>query len=438
MSSHITPTELFIAICLRHGPAQNRVICRENCRDKLSQGRAGAPRLAKSYNKKTRGGMRKLVGKSARSPLLRMDTQAPRTLLPSVAGSSAVEDPPPRLLVGHRSPQAARAQPAVDEAPSPSHSPPFAWLTEELLWLVIRHLPSDDVFCVALTCCSCRNAARQAYPAGTTTTATALTLSVQRMHWGVSVKCPLLTRTRSSLCEVAARHGSVEILRWAHQAGYTFDSTTCAAASHGGHEDACAWLRCHGCTWDASSTTAAAAAGRVAMLRWLRDEGCPFTAAACTAAAGGGHCDALELLHQEGCPCNASACAAAAAGGHLAALRLLRAYGCQWSAATCQQAAEGGHLAVLEWASEAGCPLDALTCYAAACGGQLEVLQWLRARGCPWSALTCQGAAQGGHLLVLQWARRNGCPWDSGTFWLAVGSGNPAVLDWLRNSDCPR
>ena len=42
--------ESFVAICLRHDPAQNRVICRKRCRDKLAQGNA-----ARAARGRTRG-----------------------------------------------------------------------------------------------------------------------------------------------------------------------------------------------------------------------------------------------------------------------------------------------------------------------------------------------------------------------------------------------
>ena len=38
MSLRLPDFESFVAIYLRHGPAENRVICRKKCRDKPAQG----------------------------------------------------------------------------------------------------------------------------------------------------------------------------------------------------------------------------------------------------------------------------------------------------------------------------------------------------------------------------------------------------------------
>ena len=243
---------------------------------------------------------------------------------------------------------------------------------------------------------------------------------------------------RSSLCNSAAKLGSLKLLQWARANGCLWDTTTCTAAARGGHLEVLQWARANGCPWDSWTCAEAARGGHLEVLQWARANGCNWhQQTTCVLAASGGHLGVLQWAHANGCGDWAAVtphtCTEAARGGHLEVLQWARANGCLWDSWTCAEAARGGYLEVLQWARANGCPWDSWTCAYAARGGHLGVLQWARANGCPWDGGTCTAAAGGGHLAVLQWARANGCPWNySYTCAAAEHGGNLEVLQWVR------
>ncbi|KAJ8612938.1 hypothetical protein CTAYLR_006194 [Chrysophaeum taylorii] len=213
---------------------------------------------------------------------------------------------------------------------------------------------------------------------------------------------------RRRVCQVAARVGNLEVLRWARGEGCPWTEHAASSAALGGHLKVLTWARHHGCPWDAFTCSQAAVGGHLDVLKWARAGGCPWTEHACSCAALGGHLDILKWARHHGCPWDAFTCSQAAVGGNLEVLKYARAHGCDWTSRTCAWAARSGHLAILKWARANGCPWDDYTCVQAACFGHLEVLKWARGHGCPWSEETCALAARGGHLEVLKWARGHG------------------------------
>ncbi|KAJ8601271.1 hypothetical protein CTAYLR_010697 [Chrysophaeum taylorii] len=173
----------------------------------------------------------------------------------------------------------------------------------------------------------------------------------------------------------------------------------------------------------------AAREGTLEVLKWARANECPWDEDVCEEAARGGHLDVLKWARVNGCPWNAAVCTAAARGGHIEVLKWARANECPWNEWTFADAAFYGHLNVLTWARAHGCPWNQETCSQAARAGHLDVLKWARANGCPWDSGTCSWAAFGGHLDVLKWARAHGCPWfDS----ICADSDHADVREWVR------
>ena len=153
----------------------------------------------------------------------------------------------------------------------------------------------------------------------------------------------------------------------------------------------------------------AARGGHLEVLKWARANECPWDDYMCAEAASGGHLEVLQWLRAEKCPWDKRTCKFAAECGHLEVLQWARANGCLWNAQTCACAARGGKLVVLQWARANGAPWDEQTCAFAAGGGQLEALQWARANGCPWDMMTYGYALQYGHREVASWAHANDC-----------------------------
>ena len=138
---------------------------------------------------------------------------------------------------------------------------------------------------------------------------------------------------------VAAKHGHLDCLRYAVQAGVLCDG------------------------WSYDTTWVAASHGQLECLRFAVEAGCPW------------HPDTTE---------------AAASHGHLDCLRYAVEAGCSWSAGTTSAAARYGHLDCLRFAAEAGvlshsCSWHLHTTYAAARNGHLECLRYAVQTGRPWS-----------------------------------------------------
>ena len=143
--------------------------------------------------------------------------------------------------------------------------------------------------------------------------------------------------------------------------------------------------------------------GDLEVLKWARENGYNWDSWTCCSAAQNGHLEVLKWARENGCDWNSSTCAWAAENGHLEILKWARENGCNWNSSTCSNAAENGHLEVLKWARENGCKWDSNTCSWAAQNGHLEVLKWARENGCKWNSSTSSFAALNGHLEVLKW-----------------------------------
>ena len=199
--------------------------------------------------------------------------------------------------------------------------------------------------------------------------------------------------------------------------------SVCNLAARGGHLEVLKWAVANKCSYDELTHASAASGGNLEVLQYLDGVGCKANTDSCAAAALNGHFHVLQWLRETGYPWNERTCASAARGGHLEVLKWAHANECPWDDYMCAEAASGGHLEVLQWLRAEKCPWDKRTCKFAAECGHLEVLQWARANGCLWNAQTCACAARGGKLVVLQWARANGAPWDEQTCAFAAGGG---------------
>jgi hypothetical protein len=236
------------------------------------------------------------------------------------------------------------------------------------------------------------------------------------------------------VCAQAARHSHLDVLRWAHSRGCPLNAEhACQMAAYINHFEMLQWVVC------AVPEVArypfvcneAAKHGNLKMLKWARAHNFGWSEMACSNAARCGHFEMLKFLRrpQDRCPWDSMTCAAAALRGDLEMLRWLRASDdltadedddatvCPWSAATCAFAAERGHLEVLRWLRAPGpgrraCPWDETACLCAASQGHLAVMQWLRTPepgglgACPWDVYECENAARkNGHLEVELWVR---------------------------------
>jgi hypothetical protein len=88
-----------------------------------------------------------------------------------------------------------------------------------------------------------------------------------------------------SLCNVAAKFGKLEVLKWARENGCEWSWRTCSEAAENGHLDVLKWTQENGCGWDFETCSAAARSGHLEVLQWAHENGCNWSERTCEEAA---------------------------------------------------------------------------------------------------------------------------------------------------------
>ena len=80
----------------------------------------------------------------------------------------------------------------------------------------------------------------------------------------------------NTVCDISAKYGSLDVLKWARAQGCPWGSWTCTLAAKYGHFETLKWARTHGCEWSENTCSWAACCGHLEILQWLRKHGCPW------------------------------------------------------------------------------------------------------------------------------------------------------------------
>jgi hypothetical protein len=242
-----------------------------------------------------------------------------------------------------------------------------------------------------------------------------------------------------------AKKGDLDLLKYAHGKNTEINSLVAWGAAEFGHLHILKWMiydinvdfkeneEYWTCSW-------AAHGGKLDVLKWLRDNNFRWNEMTTSQAAVGNHFEVLKYVIDNGCPFDELTFANAAkhkGKSSIETLSWLRRIGCPWDEYTCSTAASSGNLEALQWLRENGCPWSERTCDLAALYGQLEVLKWAREHGCPWSTHTLSYAASKGSIETLEYLMNNRCPIDSEACAMAAERGHLDVLKWLRSKGCP-
>lgn len=279
-------------------------------------------------------------------------------------------------------------------------------------------------------------------------------------------------------CNVAARGGQLEILKWLREPCHVVRETrecvspgpclwsheTMHFASIKGQLEVMKWLHLNGCPVDAWACAASAKCGHFEALKWLRGIDAPWDEKTCSSAAEGGHLEILKWLRDQNppCPWDDWTCTSAARNGHLSTLKWAVYNDCPWSTQTCSGAADGGHVSCLKWLREGDakeddenpqpwepCPWKPHVCFVLVTRGDLETLKWAtKGRGAwdssrgqrdllPFSLRATKVAVQNNHLEVLKWLHNNGAPCGPETCSAAAKKGYLEILKWLRSVGVP-
>lgn len=221
---------------------------------------------------------------------------------------------------------------------------------------------------------------------------------------------------KPTVCSVAAGRGHMNLLRYAHENGCPWDSSTTTAAAYSGHSECFLYAYEHGCAVDLSKCFMELVLEDMidAARRVHKDHGAAFFPAnACAVAARAEAWKCAIFAFEQGCSFKADCFSIAASLGGLEMMQYAHEHGCIWDDQTTLAAAEHGHVRCLQFAHENGCPMHVQTCVAAARGGSVACLQYAHEHRCPWSNYITSIAALFGKRDCLKYAVEHGCPADA-------------------------
>ena len=112
----------------------------------------------------------------------------------------------------------------------------------------------------------------------------------------------LLGEEANSVCENAARLGSVRLLKWTRENNLAWSEDTCTYAAMNGQLPALQYLHENGCPWDSMTCTHAARNGHLPALKYLHENGCPWDGCTFDSAAHHKHWDCLQYAVDNKCP----------------------------------------------------------------------------------------------------------------------------------------
>jgi len=192
--------------------------------------------------------------------------------------------------------------------------------------------------------------------------------------------------------KVAARNGNIPILEWLMENGCELDKNLFCGAAGGGHLNVFRFLEEKNCPLDLNRCMPfAASGGSLEIIQWLVQHGFSFDDVdewVIRCAAREGHLHVIKFFIENGFSINnigGGVSHEAAYGGHLYVLKWLHENNRSFDEITFARAAIRGNIDNLQWLLDNNCSWDK-KCYRYAgilSNNQLEVLEWLKEKGCP-------------------------------------------------------
>jgi hypothetical protein len=130
-------------------------------------------------------------------------------------------------------------------------------------------------------------------------------LHVNKKYYELVSKYRKINSLRRNLfCEEIASDGYLEVLKWARENGYDWNSWTCVSAAENGDLEMLVWARENGCDWDSSTCYYAAKNGHLEVLKWAIKNGCEWNINICYLAVINGHLEVLKWARENECEWN--------------------------------------------------------------------------------------------------------------------------------------
>jgi hypothetical protein len=148
------------------------------------------------------------------------------------------------------------------------------------------------------------------------------------IKWIVEHGCP---RNLYAI-QYALQAGHMDIAEYLYSRGWKINCNACYEVAKDGHLASVLWMRSRGASWG-SFTRRAVADDDLKLLKWGHENGAPWSTSSLILAAYRGHTDIVEYLVENGAPLSNQAVNDAANRGHLAIFQYLIANGCPYTRA---------------------------------------------------------------------------------------------------------
>jgi len=224
-------------------------------------------------------------------------------------------------------------------------------------------------------------------------------------------------KDNDKICKAAAKDNAINVIIWAREQGYPWDTRTYIAAAVAGNREIVQWLKANGCPTEPAMYGMVASAGKMEMLEWLAD------------------------LHKDDENLQMGSCVyyGAMLGGHFDIVKRIREMGMPWSEDAGDKAVINGSLEVLEWMYADGCVFTPEAIKNTVYKGRIDVCRWLVSIGIAVPDELCTTAASGNQLEMLKYLHTHGHNPMTGTEYMyAVIHKNEAMFNWLLEVGCPR
>lgn len=285
----------------------------------------------------------------------------------------------------------------------------------------------------------------------------------------LSTLCKLRTDNFHDPVLVAAKNGSVELVKYLIENGHDFDLRMPEAASGEGHLACLRYLHSVGCPWDESTCTAAAKSGQFECLKFAHENGCHWTLPYMAHYASvSGSLPCLKYVIENGSPAQNALHNKLVKIDAVDCVKYLRNRGVLFPLGFGNYAVSMNALKCVKFALELGSTftdqvlisVQSVECMqllhdtgyvwttksaAYASRKSVEILQFLHEHGCPWddsvydnalcnNVVTANNAP---YIDCIVYAHTHGCPWSSETLISAVKRDNLPAVEYMLTHGCP-
>ena len=244
--------------------------------------------------------------------------------------------------------------------------------------------------------------------------------------------CHLLDTDKDDLAYKSAICGYLNLLKYAHKKGGSFDDFTLGYAGKYGHLTIMKYLVENGCKWNKYTPAIIAEGGHIECLEYIYELGCEVTYTEAESAAKMGQIEMLKYLYKrcgdllkDNYDLKVTLVYHAVDYGHLDTLKYLYSIGYEGDSFVLSAACRNGssskqpikrsshdYLECVKFLHENGCQWDRHSTIAASVGGNFDCFKYAVDNGAPLTYETVDRAVDYNQLDCLKYAIEHGCRYD--------------------------